>query len=239
MNLIFRQATQAAWLVPLLWMAAPDLTEAKPYQVYEGPRQADKEVRLTWPEDIRILTVNGETPDTGGLLGSVRIDELRLLPGTHVLSLRYAELWDYDSLDDYEKLRSQPVEVTFQAETAGRYKLNHPRPATMRGAKAYERSFSGDNVSFQRLVSTPKPRTTAPAAPPVTQTSTPAVAPKPTPPTQVTAPAMQAAPAMRAAPAAPLQPAAMQSTVDILQYWWDKSTPEERDSFKRWIQDHP
>jgi uncharacterized protein YccT (UPF0319 family) len=173
------------------------------YQGYEGDRRENEEVVLHLPSDMAVLQVDGKAMrKRGHLLGAI-YEEILLLPGPHQLTLRYEDLWDHDQGDDYEKLRSKPVTVSFNPQTAGHYTLIHSRPQSLREAQALERSFSAAAISFQKTGDAhPIPATAAKES---------------TPP--------------------PLPPAPeMQSTVDVLKYWWERTSENEREAFLRWVE---
>ncbi len=180
----------------------------KTYQAYEGQRQTTEEAVLILPSDIAVVSVDGaEIRNRGRLMGAAYKD-LLLLPGTYQIELRYEDLWDHDQGDDYEKLKSELITVTFDAERTCEYELVHPRPQSLSEAKAYAKSFNGTQVSF-RMTKGPPPGLESPSQDP----APPPVSPSPEP--------------------------ELQSTVDLLKYWWTKASEEERETFRQWMGSQP
>lgn len=108
-----------------------------PLAAYEGPVRPVAEVALLQvPEQVQVMAIDGREPPPSFLSSKV---ELALLPGEHVLSLRYVELFRLGG-DEHEVIRSRQAALRFTAVAGGRYRLGVPpqpdRDSARRFAKA-------------------------------------------------------------------------------------------------------
>lgn len=94
-----------------------------PLKVYEGPVRSPAEVVLvSVPEQIEVMAVDGQEPPPSFLKSRV---QLALLPGEHVFSLRYVELFQLNS-DEHEVVRSKQAALRFSAVAGSEYRLETP-----------------------------------------------------------------------------------------------------------------
>lgn len=108
-----------------------------PLKVYEGPERAAAEVALvSVPEQIEVMAVDGREPPPSFLKSNV---ELSLLPGEHVFSLRYVELFQISS-DEHEVVRSKQAALRFTAKAGAVYKLEMPKQANRDVARKFAKN---------------------------------------------------------------------------------------------------
>ena len=112
-------------------------TAPGPLKTYEGPaRPAAVVVLITVPEQIEVMAIDGQEPPPSFLKSRV---QLALLPGEHVFSLRYVELFQLSS-DEHEVVRSKQAALRFTATAGSSYRLESPpqknRDAAVKFAKA-------------------------------------------------------------------------------------------------------
>jgi uncharacterized protein YccT (UPF0319 family) len=107
-----------------------------PVKVYEGAVRSPAEtVQVTAPEQIEIMSIDGREPPPSFLKSHVT---LALLPGEHVFSLRYVELFQINS-DDHEILRSKQAALRFTAAAGSSYRLEIPRQANLDAARKFSK----------------------------------------------------------------------------------------------------
>lgn len=108
-----------------------------PQQAYEGPARAPAEVAvLDVPEDVQVMAIDGREPPASFLRSQVT---LALLPGEHVLSLRYVHLFQINS-DDHEVVRSGQAALRFPAVAGGRYRLEAPPQRDLEAARKFAKA---------------------------------------------------------------------------------------------------
>lgn len=109
-------------------------TTQGPVKAYEGAARAPAEVALLRvPEQIEVMAVDGREPPPSFLKSNV---ELTVLPGEHVLSLRYVELFQLGS-DEHDVVRSRQAALRFNAVAGTAYVLEIPKPLNHDAAKAF------------------------------------------------------------------------------------------------------
>lgn len=108
-----------------------------PLAAYEGPARPVAEVALLQvPEQVQVMAIDGREPPPSFLASQV---ELALLPGEHVLSLRYVELFRLGS-DEHEVIRSRQAALRFTAVAGGRYRLVVPAQRDRDAARAFAKA---------------------------------------------------------------------------------------------------
>ena len=216
------EAGIAAGLLAALLLAG---CASKPLQLYEGaPRPAAEVAVLTVPEAIEVVSVNGRAIE--GARGLLRKGDVALefAPGRYEVLAFYREIWPL--ADGHDTLRSDPAVFDVQAQAGGRYRLDYAHPAGYEAAQRLAADFGGWVVDEATGARTPSRESglgfrkglagalgssdaLVPVAPRHGQTQ--AVAPLPAPPAPADAHLQQ------------------------MQQWWEQATPEQREAFRRWI----
>lgn len=108
-----------------------------PLKVYDGPvRPAAEVAEVVAPEQVEVMSIDGREPPPGFLRSQVRF---ALLPGEHVLSLRYVELFNIGS-EGHEVIRSRQAAVRFTAVAGGVYRLDYPRQSGRDAAREFAKA---------------------------------------------------------------------------------------------------
>jgi uncharacterized protein YccT (UPF0319 family) len=108
-----------------------------PLAAYDGPARPVSEVALVEvPEQVQVLAIDGREPPPSFLSSNI---ELALLPGEHVLSLRYVELFRLSG-DEHEVIRSRPAALRFAAVAGGRYRLGVPAQKDLDAARVFAKA---------------------------------------------------------------------------------------------------
>lgn len=112
-------------------------TARGPLQAYEGPARPAAEVALLRvPEQVQVLAIDGREPPPSLLSSNV---EFTLLPGEHVLTLRYVELFRIGS-DEHDVIRSRPAALRFTAAAGAHYRLGVPPQRHRDAARVFARA---------------------------------------------------------------------------------------------------
>jgi uncharacterized protein YccT (UPF0319 family) len=116
-----------------------------PVRLYEGAeRPAAEQALLDVPEVIEVVTIDGHDLP-GGLLGTRKLT-LEALPGEHVLTLRYVELFADPHMDSHEVVRSHPVALRFTALAGHHYQFSFQQPKDMDAAHVFAKAPAFDLV---------------------------------------------------------------------------------------------
>ncbi|MDP2229230.1 MAG: DUF2057 family protein [Moraxellaceae bacterium] len=176
-------------------------------QMYDGPaRPAQELVHISFPEQVQVLAVDGREP--GNLLLQ-RQQGLDLLPGEHVLSVRYVELFRMGS-DDHEIVRSRPAALRFTAQAGSRFRIEpSPRPANLDSAKRFGKEPAFSLIEEASGAVTPSTSIKSYAEASLIDTISKAF-------DGGTAPAAT-------------------THLDLLKDVWGRATPEERAGFRIWL----
>lgn len=119
--------------LPLL----PGCAARGPLVAYEGAVRPQAEVALLQvPERVQVMAIDGREPPPSFLSSDI---ELALLPGEHVLSLRYVELFRLNG-DEHDVIRSRPAALRFTAVAGGRYRLGVPAQRDRDAARAFAKA---------------------------------------------------------------------------------------------------
>lgn len=106
-------------------------------RAYDGPARAPAEVAvLEVPETVQVMAVDGREPPPSLLKRNV---ELALLPGEHVLGLRYVQFFQINA-DEHDVVRSRQAALRFTAVAGARYRLEVPRQGSREAAAAFARA---------------------------------------------------------------------------------------------------
>lgn len=107
-----------------------------PVQAYQGPVRPLAEVALLeLPEHVQVMAIDGREPPPSFLRSSV---VLALLPGEHVLSLRHVQLFQLNS-EEHEVVRSRQAALRFVAVASGRYRVDAPLQDSVGAARQFAR----------------------------------------------------------------------------------------------------
>lgn len=177
-----------------------------PLKTYEGPARAVSEVALvSVPEQIEIMSVDGHEPPPSFLKSNV---ELSLLPGEHVFSLRYVELFQITS-EEHDVVRSRPAALRFTAKAGAAYKLEVPRQANHDVASAFAKEPHFNLVNSQDGGVTESVFIKSYAEASLIDTISKAFTEN--------------------------QAADPVTNLDLLKDVWTRTTPEERSAFRMWL----
>jgi uncharacterized protein YccT (UPF0319 family) len=192
-------------------MALAACAAQAPLKVYEGPlRQASEVALITVPEQIEVMAVDGHEPPASFLNSHV---VLALLPGEHVFSLRYVELFQLTT-ETHDIVRSRQAALRFSATAGAAYTLSTPKQADHDAAKTFAKNpqFQLRNNKTDDVINS-TPITSYAEASLIDTISK----------------------AFQSGKAEP-QPV---TNLDLLKDVWSRSTPEERNGFRAWLdQDH-
>lgn len=98
-------------------------TAQEALKVYEGAdRPVNELVRVTIPETIEVMSIDGKELPTSLLRKN---NQLVMLPGEHVMALRYVELFQ-TTADEHDIVRSRQAALRFQMVAGEQYKLQAP-----------------------------------------------------------------------------------------------------------------
>ena len=105
-----------------------------PVRLYEGAERPDTEVAtISVPEQIQVMSVDGQER-AGGLLERNQI--MTALPGEHVFSLRYVELFQINS-EEHEVVRSRQSALRFTAEAGREYRVEMEKQGNLDAARKF------------------------------------------------------------------------------------------------------
>lgn len=220
--------------------------------LYGGPELALSQVASVFaPEEIELMAMDGK--DLGSHLFGTRDTRFTVLPGDHVLTVRYSGFFQIDS-ENHDVIRSRPVALRFNAVAGETYRFEYAHPRNRDAANAFakdasftlvgERSGARFNSQVIRsyaeasLIDTiSKAFSGEDSRMAVRASALPEAqpqAPQPWAPAAV-AVAAQGATATASAPVSRVQPT---SSVhyDLLRDIWLRASPEERARFQAWTQ---
>jgi len=198
------------------------------YRTFEQPRSPDQVAALWIPINLEPLEVDGQKTGPHFIPISDRY-KIELLPGTHMLLVRYSGLAGGPSCEQEEMLNSPPVTVTLKAAPGHTYRLTYARAdidllfaRQSTNITVRIEDITADQALIKHLnhgwrtrsviIHEPAPK----AAPSTTQTpGTPAAAPLPT---------------QTAAQTAANDPTALGQ----MKQWWRQADETERGEFLKW-----
>lgn len=182
-----------------------------PLKAYDGPPRTVAEVAiLAAPEQVEVMSIDGREPPPGFLRSQTR---LALLPGEHVLSLRYVELFPIGS-DDHEVIRSKQAALRFRAEPGRQYRIDVPALPGREAARAFARDPQFRLVDEQDGQVTESVAIRSYAEASLIDTIGKAFEGRDAAPGPVT-------------------------SLDLLKDVWSRSSAEEREAFRNWIASPP
>lgn len=182
-------------------------TTQPPQQTWDGPaRPAGEVALLEVPEEVQVMAIDGREPPPTFLRSQ---STLALLPGEHVFSLRYVQLFQVSS-EEHEVVRSRQAALRFSSVAGGRYRLEVPAQRDLDSARRFAKAPEFRLVSAgggEAVVSTPI-KSFAEAS--LIDTLGKAFESRPEGERQVT-------------------------NLDLLKDIWSRSSVEERDEFRAWL----
>ncbi|QDP01155.1 DUF2057 domain-containing protein [Thalassotalea sp. PS06] len=109
---------------------------------------------LNIPDTFEVLQVDGEKQSKSFFTKSTTLD---LEPGQHVIEIQYSEMFEHDSEDHHETVRSQPFVLIFDVTTED-IKLTHAEQLGIDEARQFAKSpqvelmtEAGNPVEVQQL----------------------------------------------------------------------------------------
>lgn len=240
---MIRRALPVTALSLLVTLAAgcSVLKPASQVSLYDGPERSQTDIAAVVATDhVQLLAVDGK--ELSGSLFDAHETRFNLLPGEHVLSVRYTDFFQLNA-ENHEVVRSRPVALRFVAVAGETYRFQFDKPKTVDAANKFAKApqlalvgeRSGSRVESQAI------RSFAEAS--VIDTISKAFQSDETKDavraSQLPAPvASAAAPGAALSMAAPAQRPAASGNLhyDLLRDIWLRATPEERAGFLRWTQ---
>lgn len=124
-------------LVALSLLGGCASSSRAPLPAYEGAKRPLAEVAVVVvPETIQVMAIDGREPPPSLLRRDL---ELALLPGEHVLSLRYVQVFQLNA-DEHDVVRSRQAALRFTAVAGGRYRLEAPLQSSHAAAQAFAKA---------------------------------------------------------------------------------------------------
>jgi uncharacterized protein YccT (UPF0319 family) len=195
-------------------------------RMYEGRIRPNTEiVRISIPESMRAVSINGQSTQEGliEILGNP--SELHILPGDTELGVQYMRTWDSD-LDGMKRVKSDVITVSLSTQAGEAYEIKpNVKIETYRQSKAF--------AANPQLTVTKTKEANVANAPPISimedtvkTTASRSTSTAPAPPPDTPAPA-----ADPPAPAPDIVAPDSPSNLEQLQQAWQKASQEERDVF--------
>lgn len=105
-----------------------------PAKLYEGAfRPAAETAMIRLPEQVQVMALDGQE-QTGSLLQRDQL--LAVLPGEHVFSLRYVELFQINS-EEHEVVRSRQSALRFTAVAGHEYRIEMDKQGSLEVARKF------------------------------------------------------------------------------------------------------
>lgn len=193
-----------------------------------GTAEGANAARLFVPYQFQVAALDGETIRDSFYTFDARDQRLSVAPGRHTLVLRYFDLIDdeADRSDDYARVLSEPITVTFDARPGGDYAVVGAQPDTPAAGQAFaadptleiQSRESGEAVSDSISVAEPEAET-------IRRGNT------------VYAPVADAgahAPNVNVNEPAAAPAAGSPQAYEMLKYWWNNAGSAERARFEAW-----
>jgi uncharacterized protein YccT (UPF0319 family) len=198
----------ARWTLVVLFGVLVGCAAKGPIKTYEGPERAATELALvSVPEVIQVMAIDGREPPPNLLRSN---SQLALLPGEHVLSLRYVQLFQISG-DEHDVIRSRQAALRFTASAGASYKLEIPHQANRDQAREFAK-----NPQF-RLVGGPD-GSAIDSAPIKSYAEASLID------------TIQKAFESQGEPQRPV------TNLDLLKDVWGRTSPEERNAFRSWLE---
>ena len=212
---------------------------SKIHQTYEGSVKPAMDVSIvSVPESFNILFTDREKFGSTLYSGETK---LGFLPGPHQIIIYYKDFWEAPG-DESERVESKPISIKFNAVAGQKYRINFKKPESLETAKTYAKnpSIEFTNVTtntnaatsieynvytrdfFANVFGDESGSTTdsAPAA-------TAVIPPPPTPTPKLAAPV--------ASSDAENNAQTDSNALDMLKYWWETASDDQKKAFRHWI----
>lgn len=190
-----------------LFLMAGCASTQGPLKTYEGPTRAAAEVVVVdVPEEVQVMAIDGREPPSSLLTSQV---QLALLPGDHVFSLRYVQLFQL-SAEEHDVVRSRQAALRFTAVPGAHYRLQVPPQKNHDAARQFAKDPRFTLVDLA-------------GGAPVESTAIKSYA------------EASLIDTISKAFESQQEGARPVTNTDLLKDIWGRSTPEERDAFRNWI----
>ena len=133
------------------------LSGKKDFALYSGPELAQAQVAtVIATEEIQLLALDGK--ELSGTLFGAHETRFSLLPGEHVLSLRYSGFFQQNT-EYHDVVRSKPLALRFVAQAGETYRFDYQKPRNVEGANQFVKNpeltlvaqGSGERVKTQLI----------------------------------------------------------------------------------------
>lgn len=217
-------------LLVTLSSGCASLAGGKDVALYSGPELSQAQLAtVIATEEVQLLALDGK--ELSGTLFGGRETRFTLLPGEHVLSVRYSGFFQLNA-DNHEVVRSRPLALRFIARAGETYRFEYAKPKTVEEANRFAKDAeltlvaTGNGERFKTQVI----RSFAEAS--LIDTISKAFQTEESQ-DAVRASRLQSAPAAVSGPRPALAPT---SSVhyDLLRDIWLRASPEERVRFQQW-----
>lgn len=221
-------------LLGIFFAVAAGCATKQHHDLYQG--ESGQAAVLKSSETVLIEMINGREVGPS-FIGQVHSYELA--PGEYTILVSYSDLYDIDA-DNFDKVDSDPVKLTFNLSAGGTYQVTHREISGLSDAKAFAKKpvikvkdvASGDYVSAAVEYVVPKrllPQLVFGSDEEKVFASD-YVEPA-SPPTEA-----GAAPDNAAEGVKPVKQSDL-SALKMLQFSWQNASQEERDAFLRWVEE--
>lgn len=204
--------SQRRWLgIGLFAIMLAGCAAQGPAKLYEGPlKPAAETAMIRLPEQVQVMAMDGQE-QTGSLLQRDQL--LAVLPGEHVFSLRYVELFQINS-EDHEVVRSRQSALRFTAEAGREYRIEMDKQGSLVAARKFAKDpkFRLVNVNSGAVTESTAIKSYAEASLVDTITK-----------------AFDSAESKAQGP----------THLDLLKDVWGRTSPEERAGFRVWLDQQP
>lgn len=234
---MIRRALPVAAISLLVTLASGCSTLAGNKQValYSGPELSQTQVAtVIATEEVQLLALDGKEL-TGTMFGG-RETRFALLPGEHVLSVRYTAFFQLNA-DNHDVVRSRPLALRFVARAGETYRFEYPRQKTAEAANRFAKDaeltlvaeHSGERVKTQMIRSFAEASLidTISKAFQTEETQLAVKGSQLTTPTTTTGTAIGSEVRPQLAPTSSVH-------FDLLRDIWLRASPEERVRFQQW-----
>jgi len=173
------------------------------------------QVYLEVPHQLEIKTIDGESPKRTKLNSKQRI--LELADGAHEVVVYFYNIYE-DGEDDYISFRSNPVTWKFQGRAGQRFRLDFTPPLRSEVEKEDDVDVA---IRLETLTGEPSPQAQPEAS------AKPKIPDLPLTETTKDDDQHVSKAVAEAADTAGLP-------LEMLQFWWKKATPKDRETFLNW-----
>lgn len=226
----------AAGLLVTLATGCTTFSGNKQVALYTGPELAQAQVAtVIATEEVQLLALDGK--ELSGTLFGSHETRFTLLPGEHVLSLRYSGFFQQNT-EYHDVVRSKPLALRFVAKAGETYRFDYAKPKHVEAANKFVKDpeltlvaqGSGERVKTQ-LIRSFAEASLVDTLGKAFQTEETQLAVRGS---QLPASAAPAATGAAAATPRPVLTPTSQVHYDLLRDLWLRASPEERVRFQQW-----